>query len=136
MSSHAEKIRLSKCPIPVQSTIEKNLRGGKLDEIKAIRINDHVLYLVEIDLKGFRGAKLYIAGDGSLRKILEEMRLRDIPEPVRHSVEQQVKRRAQINDIEKEVIEGKVRYLIEIEHPKQPDRIVVFEEDGSISSSK
>ncbi len=135
-TSQAEKARLSKCPPSVQETIKRNLLGGKLDEIKAIRINDHVLYLVEIDFKGFREAKLYISGDGTLQKILEEIRLRDLPEQVRLSVEQQVNRRAQIEDIEKEIIDGRVRYRVEIDPPKQRDRIVVFEENGTISSDK
>jgi hypothetical protein len=136
LTALAEKVRLSECPAPVRATIEQNLLGGKVDGIKAIRINDHVLYLVEIDLKGFREAKLYISGDGNLRKIIEEIRLRDLPEPVRQAVEQQVKRRAQIEDIEKETIEGRVRYRIEIDPPKQKDRTVVFEANGSISFDK
>jgi uncharacterized membrane protein YkoI len=117
-------------------TVEQNLLGGKLDEIKEIRINDHTLYIVEIDLKGFREAKLYIAGDGYLRKIVVEVRFRDLPEAVRLSIEQQIDRRAKVDDIEKEIIEGKVRYRVEIEQPKQPDRFLVLEEDGSISSDK
>lgn len=136
LTAHAEKVKLSECPVPVQATINRNLLGGKLERIKAIRINDHVLYVVEIDLKGFKEAKLYISGDGSLRKIIEEIRLKELPEPVRVSVERQVKRRAQINNIERETVEGRIRYRIEIEHPRQPDRTVVFDENGAIPSGK
>jgi len=65
-----------------------------------------------------------------------EIRLQDLPEAVRLSLQRLVKRRGQINDIEKEIIEGKVRYRIEIEQQKQPDRTVTFEEDGSLSLDK
>lgn len=134
--SHADDRRLRECPTAVQSTILQNLLGGKVDEINEIRINDHSLFLVEIDLKGFKDAKLYISGDGTLRKALVEIRLQDLPEAVRLSLQRLVKRRGQINDIEKEIIEGKVRYRIEIEQQKQPDRTVTFEEDGSLSLDK
>lgn len=110
--------------------------GGKLDEIKEIKINDHTLYLVKIDLKGFRDARLHISGDGTLRKAIAEIRLRDLPEPVRLAVEKLVKRRAQIEDIETEMINGITRYRVEIDPPKQPDKIYVFDEDGSIVSNK
>ena len=45
----ADDIKLHECPLAVRTTIERNLLGGKLDEIKEIRIADHTLYVVEID---------------------------------------------------------------------------------------
>lgn len=132
----ADDIKLKECPAAVRQTIEQNLLGGNVDEIKEIRINDHVLYIVEIDLKGFREARLYIAGDGALRKIVEEIKLRDLPVPVRQSLDQYIKRPAQVEDIEKVTIEEATQYHIEIKQPKIPDRTLIFEEDGSISSDK
>lgn len=133
---HGDEVRFAECPPAVRSTVERNLLGGKVDEIMEIRINDHALYLVELDLKGFRDAKLYVAGDGSLRKIVEEVRLRHLPESVRRAVEQHLGGRAHVDDIEKVTIGENVRYHVEIEEPRQPDRTLVFEEDGAISSSK
>lgn len=110
--------------------------GGKVDHIKEIRINDHALYIVEIDFRRFKDARLYVSGDGTLRKTLIEIRFQELPDAVRLSVERLVNRRSQIDEIEKEIIEGKVRYRIEIEQPKQPDKVVLFEEDGTISLDK
>ena len=132
----ADKVKLSECPYPVQLTIQENLLGGKVEKIKEIRINDYVLYLVELDLKDFKEATLYIAGDGTLRKVLQEIKLRDLPDPVRRSIEMQVKRRGHIDDIEKEIVDGKVRYLVELERPKEKDQVVIFEADGTISFEK
>lgn len=135
-TSYADKIRLRDCPPAVRETIERNLLGGDLDWIKEIRINDHALYLVEIDLKLFKEAKLHISGDGTLRKTLIEIRRQDLPPAVLASLERLIKRRGQIEDVEKEIIEGRVRYQVEIKRPKQPDRIVLFEEDGTIALDK
>ncbi len=134
--SYADKIRLRDCPPEVRETIERNLLGGNLDWIKEIRINDHALYLVEIDLKLFKEAKLHISGDGTLRKTVIEMRFQDLPEAVRHSLERLVKRRGQIEDVEKEIVEGKVYYRVKIKRPKQPNQTIFFEEDGTIAVGK
>lgn len=136
LPARADNLRLKELPAAVQATIQANRLGGNVEKIKEIRINDYVLYLVEIDLKGFREATLYIAGDGALRKVAEEIRQKDLPEPVRLSLERHVDRKAHIDDIEKVTIEGEVRYEVEIEQPKRPDRILIFEEDGTIASDK
>lgn len=133
---YAGKLRLADCPVAVRETIVRNLMGGKLDEIKEIKINDHALYLVEIDLKGFRDAKLHISGDGTLRKALVEIKLRDLPAPVLREVEELVKRRAQIEDVDMEIIQGKTLYRVKIDPPKGPDKVYYFEEDGSIATNK
>ena len=136
IEGEAKERKLEKCPPAVQQTIRKNLLGGELDKIKEIRISEYVLYIVEIDLKGFRGAKLYISGDGTLRKIVEEIRFKDLPEPVRLSVASYATRKGKVEDVEKVLINGEVLYQVEIEPPKGKDQVFLFEPDGSLSSEK
>ena len=82
------------------------------------------MYIVEIDLKGFRGAKLYISGDGTLRKTVEEIRFKDLPEPVRLSVSGYATRKGKVEDVEKLIINGAVLYQDEIEPTKGKDQVV------------
>jgi uncharacterized membrane protein YkoI len=131
----ADDIKLHECPLAVRTTIERNLLGGKLDEIKEIRIADHTLYVVEIDLKGFREAKLYVAGDGTLRKTVQEIRFKDLPEPVRAALNRYTKK-GKVEDVEMVYINGKVQYEVEIDQPKGPDRIITFDADGTVTDEK
>ncbi|MEM1441072.1 MAG: hypothetical protein AAGF67_01940 [Verrucomicrobiota bacterium] len=133
---HAKNIRLEKCPPAVQATIQRNLYGREIEKIKEIKINDYSLYLVEVNVKGFRDATLYVSGDGTLRKIVEEIRFKDLPEEVQKSVLTYVSRKGKVEDVERVLIRGEVLYQVEIEPPKGPDQILVFEPDGSISSEK
>jgi len=137
LSGVAEELELSECPSEVQSTIRENLRGGKVDDIERFRIEGHTLYIVEVDIEGFRDLKLHISGSGALRKSVEEIRFRELPRPVREALEGYRKLLGgSVDDVEKVTVEEETRYHVEIEQRGEPDRHVVFEADGSVASSK
>jgi len=135
-SPHAEEISLDSCPDPVQATIRSHLRDGKLDEIKRLEVEDRVLYLVEIDLKGFRELTLHITGTGTLQKSVETIRMSDLPQAVRDAVSKTLVGKGHVEDVEKVVVEGRIEYRIEIERPKTKDVVYVFAEDGTPLSQK
>lgn len=132
----SDDLRLSECPEAVRATIRQNQRDGKVEEIKKVEVEGHALYLVEIDLKGFRELKLHISGTGSLRKSVEEIRQPDLPEPVKESAKHVIHGLYRIGDIEK-ITEGEqIRYRIKAEHPGKPDILYLFDEDGSMGIPK
>jgi len=136
LSAGAGDLKLSECPPEVRATILANLGKGDIDDIHRIRIEGHTLYLVDIDLKGFRDGKLHVSGTGVLRKSVREIRKKDLPPVVLDNLASFLKGRAHIEDIEQVFAEGKTRYHVEVEHPRQPDRHLVFEADGTIASYK
>jgi len=132
----AEEIKLSSCPDPVRATIQAHLHRGELDDIKRIEVEDRVLFLVEIDLKGFRDLILHIAGSGKLLKSVEEMRLPDLPPPIREAVGKILVEKGRVEEIEKVITDGRTEYHVEIERPKLPDVKLVFDEIGTLLSQK
>lgn len=132
----ADEIPLDACPEPVRAMILAHIQTGKIDEIKKVEIGDRALYLVEIDLKGFRHIKLQIRGDGTLQKSVEEIRYNDLPPSVRAAVAPFVAVRGRVHDVARVVVEGEIRYQVEIKRPKMPDLDLVFDVEGSVLSQK
>ena len=83
----AESIHLKQCPESVIKTIQGQVGPGRIDKIKCIRLEGRVLYLAEIDLPGRRERKIHVGGDGTLLKVIDEIRLADLPRPVRVAVD-------------------------------------------------
>lgn len=135
-AGRADEISLASCPEAVRVTIESRLNGGEVDEIKKVAVGDHVLYLVEIDLRGFREIKLQVRGDGSLQKYVEEIRFHELPESVRAEVTPLLVGLKRVDDVEKVIIDGQTRYHVEIKSPQMPDQDLVFDENGAVFSQK
>lgn len=134
--ANAEEVMLDACPDPVRATIQAHVGDGRLDEINRLEVEDRVLFLVEIDLKGFRDLTLHITGTGSLQKSVEEIRLPDLPQAVRNAVAKVLEAKGRVEEVEKVVTEDRVEYRVEIERPKLKDIVYVFAEDGTLLSQK
>lgn len=132
----AEEVSLDSCPDPVKATIRIHLRDGRLDDIKRLEVEDRVLYLVEIDLKGFRDLTLHINGTGVLQKSVEEIRMPDLPQAVRDAVTKTLAGKGHVEEVEKVFVDGHTEYRVEIERPKDRDVVYVFAEDGTLLSQK
>ena len=79
---HAKELKLDECPANVQETIRANARGGKVDEVNAITLDDITLYWTEVDVPERReDLKLLVGSDGELIKTREEIDLADAPPP-------------------------------------------------------
>lgn len=124
-------LRLDQCPAAVQATIRENSRGGPIDDIDRIGIDGNVIYRAEIDLPQDQDLKLYIAGNGALLKVLEEISLAEAPEAVRRVAKEQG---GTIDDVAKETKGQTVTYHVEIDRPGQPDLDLVLAADGAILS--
>lgn len=135
-SAGAKDIRISECPPEVRDVILAHIGEGKLDEIKRIQVSDRILYLVEIDLRGFRERKLHISGNGKLLKSVEEIRQQDLPPAVKSALAATLGARHRVDEVDKVVVDGKTHYRVEIDRPQAADLIVTFEEDGTIASGK
>ena len=80
------ELELEQCPANVQETIRTNARGGDVDEVNAITIDDVTLYWAEVDVPERReDLKLLIGSDGKLIKTREEIDLADAPTAVREA---------------------------------------------------
>ncbi len=133
-SAFARDMTLNDCPVPVQEAVRAHSQGGRFDEVKTVTVNGRTLYVVEIDLSANRDLKLHITSDGTVVKSREEITLAQLPAAVRTAVQGMVPAGATIDDIDKEVSEGKTTYLVEIDRPNSNDLKIVFAEDGTVLS--
>jgi uncharacterized membrane protein YkoI len=125
------ELRLADCPQAVQATVRDNARGGHIEEVDFIGIEGKEIYIAEVELPRDRGLKVYVSGNGSLVKTLEDLSLREAPEAV-HSAVQGLG--GTIDDVEKEVTGQVVTYHVEIERHGARDLDVVVAADGTILS--
>lgn len=132
----AKELKLDECPANVQETIRANARGGKVDEVKAITLDDVTLYWTEVDVPERReDLKLLVGSDGKLIKSREEIDLADAPTAVREAARKLVPEGGELNDgVDKEVADGKVTYWVEIDRPNASDLDVLIAEDGTLVS--
>ena len=136
VTSRAENVSLDSCPDPVKATILPHLREGRLEDIKRLEVEDRVLYLVEIDLKGFREITLHVNGTGILQKSVEEIRQPDLPVPVRDALARILGGNGRAKDFEKVVTVDRIEYRVEVERPKVKDVVYIFAVDGTLLGQK
>lgn len=134
--ANAEEVTLDACPDPVKAIIVAHLRDGRLDDIKRLEVEDRVLYLAEIDLKGFREITLHINGTGVLQKSVEEIRQPDLPVPVRDALAKILAGKGRAKDFEKVVTTERIEYRVEVERPKVKDVVYLFAVDGTLLGQK
>ena len=122
------ELELEQCPANVQETIRVNARGGNVDEVYAITIDDVTLYWAEIDVPERReDLKLLVGSEGKLIKTREEIDLADAPTAVREAAAKLVPDGGKLEDgVDREVTDGKTAYAIEIDRPKAPDLDVLI----------
>lgn len=125
------EIRLTDCPQAVQSTIQGNARGGHIDEVDFISIDGKDIYIAEVEQPQDRDLKVYVSGNGTLVKTLEDIALSEAPEAVRNAVQGLGGR---IDDVDKETAGQVVSYHLEIDRHGAPDFDVVVSAEGSILS--
>ena len=135
-SVSAKDLTLTDCPPVVQDAIKKNSRDGKLDDVKTHTMDGRTTYVAEIDLSKDRDLKLFISSEGVLQKYRESATLSDVPAVVRDVIKNLTPAGAKVDDIDKEVADGKTVYDVEIDREKDPDIKVIIAEDGTILSQK
>ena len=133
-SLYAKELKLDDCPANVQETIRANARGGKVDEVHAITIDDVTLYWTEVDVPERReDLKLLVGSDGKLIKTREEIDLADAPAAVREAAGKLVPEGGELDDgVDREISDGKTAYAVEIDRPNAPDLDVLIAEDGTV----
>ena len=132
-----DDLELEECPTNVQETIQANARGGTVEEVSSITIDDLTLYWAEVDLPGRKGdLKILVGSDGKLIKTREEIALIDTPRAVWETAEKLVPDGGELDDVDKEVTDGKATYSVQIDRPKAQDLDVLIAEDGTLISQR
>ncbi len=127
-----DDISLNQCPPAIQDAIQKNLRGGKLDDIEKKHYGDRSIYVADIDLPGRdddNDLELHIAEDGSLLKVIEDIDLKDTPPAVRDALRSFG---GKVDDIDRVEADGQVTYHAEIDREKDHDLDAVVAADGKV----
>jgi hypothetical protein len=130
-STDRRDMPLKNCPAPVQATINANARGGVVEEVDAISIDGREIYIADVDLPGDLDLKIYVAGDGALVKIREDVPLADTPISITQAV---AKLGGTIDEVDKETRDKTVTWHLEIDRKEAPDLDVVVSAEGSIVS--
>lgn len=127
-----DDISLAQCPSAVQEAIQKNLRGGKLDDIEKKHHGDRSIYIVEVDLPGRdddNDLELHIAEDGKLLKLVEDIDLKSTPPAVRDTLRNFG---GKVDDIDRVEMDGQVTYHADFDRNNDDDIDVVVTADGKI----
>ena len=130
-TAHGRELQLGACPSAVQSAIEANARGGVIDEVDLISIESKEIYIAEVDLPRDLELKVYVSGNGTLLKTLEDVPLASRPAFIRDAVREHG---GTIDDVEKEIAGGKVTWHVEIDRKGIPDMNVVLNAEGGVIS--
>lgn len=128
-------IALAECPPEVQATIIDASRGGEIDEVELTRIEDRTLYVAEVDLPGKRDLELYVAGDGRLLEIEEEIAWSELPARVQDTLRLQAGSAGRVDDLARNTAGKTVTFSAEIEISGQPDIDVEVAADGRLLST-
>jgi uncharacterized membrane protein YkoI len=129
----ADELGLEQCPAVVQETIRANARGGDVDDVNPIIIDGRTIYLIEVEVPK-KELRLLVDSDGKLLKAREELTVAEIPGAVQDTAAKLVPEGGEIDDIDKEVAEGKTTYIVQIDRPEAPDLQLVVAEDGTLIS--
>jgi len=134
LTAYAGDIDLKSCPAAVQQTIQANSRDGKLDEIDVIKIEDRTLYVADVDLPGDKDLKIHVSGEGKLLKTREDVAASELPPAVAGAVDKLAAAGGRLDDVDKEVADGKTTYHVEIDRSGSADLKAVVAEDGAVLS--
>lgn len=135
-SVFAKDLVLTDCPPAVQETIKNNSRDGKVDYIKSMNVEGRALFIAAVDLANDADLKIHVSNDGKLLKTREDLRFTDVPAAVQEAARKLIPAGGKIDEVDKEVADGKATFEIEITRPNAPELEVVFAADGAIISQK
>lgn len=120
--AQAREIRYSNCPAEVKATVEKNLDGGRVDnEVEFRKVNGASRYIVEIEGPGRVDRTLLIGPKGKLEGEAIDIRFRDRPVEVRNAVRGLMKSGWRVDDVDRVVEGGVIRFHVEIDRPSARD---------------
>lgn len=128
----AREIPLSQCPDPVREMIREHTGFGRVDEIKTIRTENRILYVAEIELPGQRERKLHVSGDGTLLKMVEDVRQGDLPRPVKAAIAPFLTPGVRFDSADRVTQSGRAEYHVEIDLADETDLHLVLDESGGI----
>lgn len=131
-----DSLTLTACPAAVQAVITSHQTSGRLEEIKQVTTEGRKLYLADFELPGQQDLKLYIAEDGSIVTTREDLAMAKAPAAVKAAAERLVPAGGRVDDLEKEITNGKTTYLVEIDTKDGKDIKAVLAEDGTIISQR
>lgn len=131
-----DSLTLTACPAAVQAVITSHQKSGRLEEIKQVTTEGRKLYLADFELAGQQDLKLYIAEDGSIVTTREDLAMAKAPAAVKAAAERLVPAGGRVEDLEKDVTNGKTTYLVEIDMKDGKDIKAVLAEDGTVISQR
>lgn len=126
----ARELAIHECPQPVRSTIESNARGGMIEEVDWVAINGKEIYVAEVDLPRDTDLKIYVAADGQLIKIREDLAFAEAPPEVRNTL---TGFGGRVDDLDRETEGTKVTYYAEIERSDQSDLKLTLDASGRVT---
>lgn len=122
-------IRFEDCPKSVQMTITENARGGTIEDVEFLTVEGRKIYIADVNLPRNQDLEVHVFGDGTLLKTREDIPLRKTPAPVRKAIRNF---KGKVDDVDKEISNGKVSYQIEIDRIGRPDLHLRISKAGRI----
>lgn len=125
---NADHSRLDRCPPAVRTTLLAETRGKVVDELEIVRIGGRSIYIAEVERP--TELKIYVDESGTLIKVREEIDAGSLPAAVRRTLDAEGGR---IDDIEREIREGDVVYLVELDQAGGVDVRMRISPDGKVA---
>lgn len=129
----AKDIPLRECPEPVQVTVKKHARDGKIDDVKSLSVEGRRMFIAEVEFRGDKELKIYVLASGAFFKTREDIELAEAPAPVQESIQVALSEKGKLDDLVK-ITEGggQVSYEAEIKRRGEKEVKVVFSPDGTV----
>jgi hypothetical protein len=131
-SVRAEGISLKQCPESVRETIHHHSQTGRIDGVNAVRAKGRLLYVAEIERPGAGERTLHVSGDGALLRIVDEVRLRDLPRPVKAALHPFLGDGNRFDGADRVISENRTEYHVDFDLIDEVDLHLVIGEGGEI----
>lgn len=131
-SVRAEGVSLKQCPESVRKTIHHHAQPGRIDGINAVHAKDRLLYVAEIERPGKGERTLHVGGDGALLRIVDEIRLGDLPKPVKAALHPFLGEGNRFDGADRVVAGDATEYHVDFDLIDEVDLHLVIGEGGKI----
>jgi uncharacterized membrane protein YkoI len=128
----SQTLNVTNLPEAVQKTMQAEAAGGTIADVQTKEEDGETRYSATIS-KGDEDRDITVAEDGTLRS--EEIPLEQTPPAVRETINKTIGN-ATLDDIEKDVDDGKANYDVDMTTQSGVTRNFTVEEDGHISSQQ
>jgi hypothetical protein len=127
-----QKMKLGQVPAAVHEGLRQSAAGGRLGgEVIRMRFGQQELFMGRVRMAGAEQVHLYVDAQGQLVKTQQAVDMEHVPVPVQQ-VARQHDPRQEVDQVMREISNGEVSYIMELEQDDGLTRWIQMDEGGRI----